>query len=65
LFVNLDETVEEEECDAGAISYSLPCPAVYNRTIHNEIKRLEIENYNKKLLELYENPLSKMNLINN
>ena len=41
---------------SGAVSYSLPTEAVYNRSVKNEIKRLEIENYNRKILELYENP---------
>ncbi len=38
----------------GAISYSLPCQAIMNRGFHNEIKRLEIESHNKKLMSIYE-----------
>jgi hypothetical protein len=34
----------------------MPCAALLNRSFEHEIKRLEIENYNKKLLDLYENP---------
>jgi hypothetical protein len=51
--------------EIGAISYSLPQQLVYNRSFENEILRLELELYNKKILELYENPaeaLSKYNL---
>lgn len=40
----------------GAISYSLPCPALMNRGLQNEIIRLEIEIHNKKLLSIYEKP---------
>jgi len=46
----------EETSSSGAVSYSLPTEAVYNRSMKNEIKRLEIENYNRKILEIYENP---------
>jgi hypothetical protein len=44
----------------GSVSYSLPCAAIYNRTVTNEIKRLEIENYNRKILEIYDNPLAAL-----
>jgi hypothetical protein len=43
---------------SGAVSYSLPTSALLNRSISNEIKRLEIENYNRKIMEIYENPLN-------
>ncbi len=42
--------------EPGAITYSLPCQALFDRSFEHEIRRLEIENYNKKLLDLYENP---------
>ena len=48
--------VNDEERPTGAISFSLPCAALYDRTVKNEIKRLEIEIYNKKILEIYDNP---------
>lgn len=44
------------KADTGAVSYALPCQAIYSRSVKNEIKRLEIEIYNKKLLEMYDNP---------
>ena len=50
---------------AGAISYSLPCAALINRTYENEILRLEIENSNNRIIELYEKPfqvLSKFHI---
>ncbi len=50
------EPSEEFMAETGAITYSLPCEAVYNRNIRNEIKRLEIEMYNRKILEMYDNP---------
>ena len=40
----------------GAVSYSLPCPALMNREFQNEIIRLEIESHNKKLMSIYEKP---------
>jgi hypothetical protein len=48
--------VEDLQAETGAVSYSLPCAALYDRTIKNEIKRLEIEIYNKKILEIYDQP---------
>lgn len=56
-----NENAEEEiVADTGAISFALPCQALYNRTIKNELKRLEVEIYNKKLLNLYDNPAQEM-----
>ncbi len=51
----------------GAISYSLPCEAVLNRDIDNEILRLEIENYNKRMISIYEKPANHIvdHLVNN
>lgn len=40
----------------GSVTYSLPCAAVYDRSFANEISRLQIEIYNKKILEMYQNP---------
>lgn len=42
--------------DSGAVSFSLPCQALYDRSFENELQRLEIEHYNRKLLEMYDNP---------
>ena len=42
---------------AGAISYSVPCAALLDRSFENEIRRLEVEAYNSRILELYEKPL--------
>ena len=42
--------------ETGAVSYSLPCAALNDRTFANEISRLQIEVYNKKILEMYEDP---------
>jgi hypothetical protein len=51
------ETVFDDlQAETGAVAYSLPCAALYDRSIKNEIKRLEIEIYNRKILEIYENP---------
>lgn len=51
-----ETTIEDINAETGAISYSLPCAALYDRSIKNEIKRLEIELYNKKILEIYDQP---------
>ena len=48
----------EEKINPGAISFSLPCEAVLNRGIKNELKRIKIEIQNKKLINLYENPIN-------
>lgn len=40
----------------GAVSFSFPCEAIYERKFENEIMRLKIENLNKKFLNLYERP---------
>ncbi len=48
--------------ESGAVSYALPCQALNNRGIKNEMRRLEIEMYNKKMIELYENPGNALNL---
>lgn len=42
--------------NSGAISFSFPCEAIYERKFENEIMRLKIENLNKKFLNLYERP---------
>lgn len=49
-------TIDSSDVNPGAISYSLPCVAVMNRSYENELKRLEIESYNKSLLEIYDKP---------
>ena len=49
---------KEEKINPGAISFSLPCEAVLNRGIKNELKRIKIEIQNKKLINLYENPIN-------
>ena len=46
----------KQNYEAGAISYGLPTEAIYNRNLGNEIKRLEIELINQKLLKIYEDP---------
>ena len=48
----------EEKINPGAISFSLPCEAVLNRGIKNELKRIKIEIQNKKIINLYENPIN-------
>ena len=48
----------EEKINPGAISFYLPCEAVLNRGIKNELKRIKIEIQNKKLINLYENPIN-------
>jgi hypothetical protein len=58
---DLNSYANTSSVPTGAVTYSLPTAAVYNRTVHNETKRLEIENYNRKILEIYENPFSTMN----
>ena len=51
-----------KKVEPGAISYGLPVEAIYDRKIENEVKRLEIELVNQKLLKIYESP--KDSLIN-
>ena len=43
-----------KKVEPGAISYGLPVEAIYDRKIENEVKRLEIELVNQKLLKIYE-----------
>ena len=58
-----DNSIKEiKKIDPGAISYGLPVEAIYDRKIENEVKRLEIELVNQKLLKVYESP--KESLIN-
>lgn len=47
-----------QEIKSGAISFSLPCEAVLNRGVENEIKRMEFEIANKKIIGMYENPFT-------
>ena len=53
---------DTKKVETGAISYGLPTEAIYDRKIENEVKRLEIELINQKLLKIYESP--KDSLIN-
>ena len=53
---------DTKKVETGAISYGLPTEAIYDRKIENEVKRLEIELVNQKLLKIYESP--KDSLIN-
>lgn len=53
---------DTKKVETGAISYGLPTEAIYDRKIENEVKRLEIELINQKLLKMYESP--KDSLIN-
>ena len=57
-----NEIKEIKNVEPGAISYGLPVEAIYDRKIENEVKRLEIELINQKLLKMYESP--KDSLIN-
>lgn len=50
----------KHNCESGAISYGLPTEAVYNRSIENELKRLEIELVNQKFLKIYEEPKNSL-----
>jgi hypothetical protein len=47
---------EMQSNQIGAVSFSLPCAAVYERTIKNEVNRLQIEAFNKKILDMYDDP---------
>jgi hypothetical protein len=58
----IENNRQTEEVETGAVSFALPCQAIYNRSVKNEIKRLEFEIYNKKLLEIYENPGQALSL---
>jgi hypothetical protein len=58
---DLTQYLNQGSIPTGGVTFSLPTPVVYNRTVNNEIKRLEIENYNRKILEIYENPFSAVN----
>ena len=49
-----------DECESGGISYSLPCESIYFRSVNNEIKRVEIEIYNKELINIYDDPLNAL-----
>ena len=51
-----NEIKEIKNVEPGAISYGLPVEAIYDRKIENEVKRLEIELINQKLLKIYESP---------
>ena len=53
---------DTKKVETGAISYGLPTESIYDRKIENEVKRLEIELINQKLLKMYESP--KDSLIN-
>ena len=53
---------DTKKVETGAISYGLPTEAIYDSKIENEVKRLEIELINQKLLKMYESP--KDSLIN-
>ena len=70
-FETIDNKKEQKKILPGAISYGLPTEAVYDRKIENEIKRLEIELINQKMLKIYEQPkeslinFSEQNNINN
>jgi len=57
----INQCLNQASIPTGGVSFSLPTTVVYNRTVSNEIKRLEIENYNRKILEIYENPSSAVN----
>lgn len=57
----LEKNTIETKPETGAVTFSLPCGVVYNRNLENEIARLEIEQINKKILEMYENPFQAMN----
>ena len=46
-----------QDVNPGSISYSLPSEAILDRNIKNEIKRIEIEVLNKKLMSIYQNPV--------
>ncbi len=46
-----------QDVNPGSISYSLPSEAILDRNIKNEIKRIEIEFLNKKLMSIYQNPV--------
>ena len=54
------EDSKKEEIKPGSVSFSLPCEAILDRTVRNEVKRLELELVNKKLLSIYESPLTAM-----
>ena len=60
--IRATEIRTNKKVETGAISYGLPTEAIYDRKIENEVKRLEIELINQKLLKMYESP--KDSLIN-
>ncbi len=47
---------KDNNLETGSVCYGVPTEAVYNRTIENEIKRLEVELINQKLLKIYVDP---------
>ena len=58
--VNL-RIVSPIEIKSGSITYSLPCEALTDRNIDNELKRLEIEITNNKIIEMYIDPENTIN----
>jgi hypothetical protein len=52
--------IGNENNESGGISYGMPCEAIYDRNIQNEIKRLEIELINQKFLRIYEDPKNSL-----
>jgi len=54
---NYDLNNKINEINPGSISYSLPCEALLDRGINNELKRIEIEFLNQKLMNIYQNPV--------
>ncbi len=59
------ENCEIDSKEIGAVSFSLPCAAIYERTIKNELSRLQIEAYNKKILDIYDDPNEAYSLYEN
>ena len=58
---NSNKNNNNEEIKSGSISYSLPCEALLDRNIDNELKRLEIEITNNKIIQMYIDPENTIN----
>jgi hypothetical protein len=58
---NNNNNNNNNEIKSGSITYSLPCEALTDRNIDNELKRLEIEITNNKIIEMYIDPENTIN----
>ena len=56
---SLNKVKSQPKC--GAVTYSLPREAHYDRDVEDEMLRIQTEANNQKIIELYQNPSSVLN----